>query len=128
MKVETQEWVTKAEKDWPSLNRDMIWPTDVNYDDVCYHAQQCAEKYLKARLTEAVVYFPKTHNLRELLSLALPLEPGWDILLPALLVLNPYAVEFRYPGYTATRENAEDAQQICAEVRVVVRPALGLGE
>ncbi len=124
--METQEWVTKAERDWLSLNRDMSWPTDVNYDDVCYHAQQCAEKYLKARLTEAVVYFPKTHNLKELLDIALPLEPQWDVLRPVLIALNPYAVEFRYPGHTASCKEADEAVKLCAEVRAAIRPSLGL--
>ena len=34
-----------------------------NYDGVCFHAQQCIEKYLKAKLVEADIDFPKTHNL-----------------------------------------------------------------
>jgi HEPN domain-containing protein len=34
-----------------------------NYDAACFHAQQCVEKYLKARLQEAGIVFTKTHNL-----------------------------------------------------------------
>jgi hypothetical protein len=47
------------------------------YDAACFHCQQCAEKYLKARLVEAGIAFAKTHDLLSLLSLVLPVEPGW---------------------------------------------------
>ncbi|MBW1960508.1 MAG: HEPN domain-containing protein [Deltaproteobacteria bacterium] len=36
---------------------------------VCFHAQQCAEKYLKAFLTFKNIDFPKTHDIGELLAL-----------------------------------------------------------
>ena len=42
---------------------------------VCFHCQQSVEKYLKARLEEAAISFPKTHDLENLLMLLLPLEP-----------------------------------------------------
>ena len=35
-----------------------------------FHAQQCAEKILKALLSEFAVSFPRTHNLRLLMDLA----------------------------------------------------------
>ena len=43
-----------------------------NYAAACFHAQQCVEKYIKARLIEAETPFPKTHDLSALLSLVLP--------------------------------------------------------
>lgn len=46
-----------------------------NYDAGCFHAQQCAEKYLKARLQEAGIHFAKTHNLLHLLNDLLLIEP-----------------------------------------------------
>jgi len=36
---------------------------------IAYHAQQCAEKYLKAYLVSAGVDFPYTHNISRLLEL-----------------------------------------------------------
>ncbi|MBI2433302.1 MAG: HEPN domain-containing protein [Candidatus Hydrogenedentes bacterium] len=45
-------------------------PLPVNYDSVCFHAQQCGEKYAKALLQEAGVAFRKTHDLGELVDLA----------------------------------------------------------
>lgn len=49
-----------------------------NYDGLCFHAQQCVEKYLKARLCEAGIEFPKTHVLAALLDLVAPVEPLWE--------------------------------------------------
>jgi HEPN domain-containing protein len=40
--------------------------------------QQSAEKYLKARLEEADIESPKTHDLEKLLNLLLPVEPRWS--------------------------------------------------
>lgn len=118
--------MTKAENDWRSLNREMSFPNDNNFDDACYHAQQCAEKYLKAFLQEASVRFDRTTYLPTLLDRTLDYSPNWSILRPVLQVLADFRDEFRYPGCTATRDIAENARKICAEVCTVIRPALGL--
>ena len=47
----------------------------VIFDSVCFHAQQCAEKYLKARLQDLGIIVPKTHDLTQLLELLLATEP-----------------------------------------------------
>lgn len=44
------EWVTKAEEDWRVANREIKVEQEPAYNAVCYHAQQCAEKYMKAFL------------------------------------------------------------------------------
>ena len=61
----------------------------------------------------------------KLLSLLLPVEPLWSALLPALLRLNDYAVEFRYPGHEATAHDVKAAQQDARVVRKEVRLAFG---
>jgi hypothetical protein len=50
MKPLTQEWIEKAEGDFRTARRELQAKRLPNYDAVCFHAQQCAEKYLKARL------------------------------------------------------------------------------
>jgi len=50
MKVETIEWIGKAEGDIRTSQREFSVNEHPNYDAVCFHAQQCAEKYLKAQL------------------------------------------------------------------------------
>ncbi len=99
---------------------------DPNYDSVCFHCQQSAEKYLKARLQEAGISFPKTHDLIKLLGMAITIEPQWVALHPFVAVLNPYGVGYRYPGMTATKADAKAAIKECREVRLSVRTSLGL--
>ena len=53
MQLLTHEWVEKAEGDFATLQREMRARRLPNYDAACFHAQQCVEKYLKARLQEA---------------------------------------------------------------------------
>lgn len=63
MKPITHEWVNKAEGDFAMMERESRVRKNPNYDGVCFHAQQCAEKYLKARLDEAGIGFEKIHDL-----------------------------------------------------------------
>src|SRR5947207_15739429 len=104
MKPGTREWVDKAEADFATAGRELRARKQPNYDAACFHAQQCVEKYLKARLVEANIRFSKTHDLERLLDLILPREPLWEAYRPVLLDLNNYAVAYRYPRQPATRE------------------------
>jgi len=126
MKPLTLEWINKAEGDWVSAQREQRARKLPNYDAACFHAQQCAEKYLKARLEEAGIIFGKTHNLIALLIRALTVEPGWTILQPHLNALNVYAVAYRYPGTSATQMDGKNAVKDCREVRRLIRQSFGL--
>jgi hypothetical protein len=68
----------------------------------------------------------KPHNLVHLLDKLLDLEPLWESMRTSLVVLNNYAVAFRYPGEFADRETAKDAVKICSDVREQVRTFLDL--
>lgn len=122
----TQEWVEKAEGDFASAGRELRSRKLPNYDAACFHAQQCAEKYMKGRLQEAGIAFPKTHNLVELLQLVGPLELSLMPLSVRLDTLGKAAVEIRYPGRTATKVEAKGALATAREVRQILRTALGL--
>jgi HEPN domain-containing protein len=64
---------------------------------ICYHAQQAAEKYLKALLLHQGVEFPFTHDLRLLLELVSPqIATGVDH--ASVIGLTRYAIQARYPG------------------------------
>lgn len=63
-----------------------------------FHAQQAAEKYLKAFLSWVEIEFPKTHSIEHLLNLAASANPDLAHSLTASIKLTEYAVEFRYPG------------------------------
>ena len=126
MKPSTLEWIKKAESDYQvalalSRRRKMAF-----HDEVYFHCQQSAEKYIKARMEEAEIRFQTTHDLDVLLQHVLPVEPLWAALSPALLRLNPYAVRFRYPGNEATAKNAKDSLKDAKVVRCEARLALGL--
>jgi HEPN domain-containing protein len=126
MKPITGEWITKAEGDFATAQRELNATEHPNYDAVCFHAQQCAEKYLKAFLQEADVSFAKTHDLADLLGSALPIEPTWAAMTADLNTLSAFAVEYRYPGDSADLDEAKLAFQVCTNVRQVIRRALHL--
>ena len=84
------------------------------------------EKYLKARLVDADVFFQKTHDLTYLLELVRPMEPLWVAYEQEMRVLTDYAVEFRYPGASANLEVAKIAQKVCKSFRATARQSLGL--
>lgn len=122
----TAEWVQKAEADYLGavyLRRHRKIPLP---DLVCFHCQQSAEKYLKAFLQEAGATFPKTHNLLDLLQLLMRVNPSLKKLQADLLVLEDYAVKFRYPGISSTLKQAAEAMRALASVRKIVRRTLGL--
>ena len=122
----TQEWVDKAEEDFNVALRESRARKFRSFNAVCFHAQQCVEKYLKARLQEAGTAFPKTHSLPMLLNLACVLEPLWSALHPQAARLNVFAVAYRYPGTNATKVEAKQALADCRLVRREARVSLGL--
>jgi HEPN domain-containing protein len=76
----THEWVAKAEGDFATAGRELRARKVPNYDAVCFHAEQCAEKYLKAILQEANISFGRIHNLIALLELLLRVDTSWEIM------------------------------------------------
>jgi HEPN domain-containing protein len=126
MKLLTREWIEKAEGDFTTASREMRARKSPNYDAACFHAQQCAEKYLKALLQEAAIQFGKTHHLISLLELIVSSEPTIEMIRPQLQSLNAYAVSVRYPGESADRAMAKEALRIVKALRMEFRLKLGL--
>ena len=126
MKPLTREWIQKAEGDFATASREMRARKSPNYDSACFHAQQCVEKYFKARLQEAAIEFPFTHDLGKLLTLLLPVEPLWAGLMTSAKLVTRHAVKARYPGSSATREVAKDMVARCRDIRALARESLGL--
>jgi HEPN domain-containing protein len=120
------EWVAKAEADYrmalvASRQRKVPVP-----EGVCYHAQQCVEKFLKAFLIAQGVPPPRTHDLEQLNDLCTQLDGTFALLAGDLGKLTPYAVELRYPGVTATVQEARKALGIMKQARRFIRARLGL--
>jgi HEPN domain-containing protein len=89
------DWLRYARSDLElaGINR----PEEVLFEELCFHAQQAAEKALKAVLIAKGIAPPKTHSIRMLL----------DILSQVIIApqevedsagLTDYAVTTRYPG------------------------------
>ena len=121
----TEEWVQKAEGDYTVAQQVLQGQNPVN-DAICFHAQQCIEKYLKAWLQEADIPFPRTHDLQELLNLIVPVLSAWDVWREDFSKLSEHAVDPRYPGKFATADETAHAMRICIEVRRTVREQLKL--
>lgn len=124
MKPLTEEWATKAEGDFATAGRELRARKLPNYDAVCFHSQQCVEKYLKAVLQEDEIPFGKTHNLSSLLDKIVTSRPLLEVIRPALHMLNAFAIDFRYPGESADKELAGKAFKICKGVRETIRGVL----
>jgi HEPN domain-containing protein len=120
------EWVSKAEGDYLTAGREVRARKSPNYDAVCFHAQQCAEKYLKAVLQEDGKRIPKIHYLLEILALILQFDGSYEFLKADLEVLEDYAVRFRYPGDLAEKDEAQAAYAAAGTVRKFIRQKLGL--
>ena len=125
MKPRTIEWIEKAEDDLKMAQREMR-ASDPVWDGICFHAQQCAEKYLKAFLEEHNIAFYKTHDLVVLLNAAGGSLTELDSLRSELAYLSTFGIAARYPGVRADQQAAEKAFKIAEEVRMVVRSKLGL--
>ncbi len=128
MKPTTAEWIEKAEGDFATMQRESRARKNPNYDAICFHAQQCAEKYLKARLSEADISFGKVHDLAALLDHVLAVQPDWEVFREDLAYLSDFAVSFRYPGESANKESALDAVRKCRFFRKIARSIFGLRE
>jgi HEPN domain-containing protein len=93
---EVQAWIGKAENDLKNI--ELVLPyEDAPLDTVCFHAQQAAEKYLKALLTFLGTAFPKTHDIPELLLL-LPEDSQVPSSVGDMSDVADAAVGVRYPG------------------------------
>lgn len=91
-----------------------------------FHCQQCAEKYLKAFLTENLIRFERTHGLATLLDLCASLDKDFRKIGNDLDSLEGYAVAVRYPGANASVELAESAFDAAERVRKFIRSKLGI--
>ena len=121
----TLEWIEKAENDYAAVQQ-LLQASDPLHDIICFHVQQCIEKYLKAWLQEANIPVQRTHNLEELLALIVTIQPACSDWQPDFKIITAYAVDPRYPGDSATADNTQHAMHVCDEVRQAVRTQLKL--
>lgn len=82
-----------------------------------FHAQQAAEKLLKAALFLAAVAPPRTHNLAALMDLATESGLALPAQCEALRWLTPYAVLYRYEGEADEEEEKLARQEMREHLR-----------
>jgi len=120
-----EEWLERAEEDYRQAQvalRQRKYPA---YNTVCFHSQQCAEKYVKAFLVRHRIGFRTIHDLIRLKILCMEADPTFDLISDSLALLFPFAVDARYPGFKATEQDAREAVAAMKQVRKFVRARLG---
>ena len=119
-----KEWIKKAEEDYAGALHLMKRKKGALHSLVCFHAQQCVEKYLKAYLTSMGIPFPKTHDLGDLQDLIIPRDGSFAFMTDLADFLSQYAARFRYPGEEADRTESRKTVQAMEEIRRFVRHKL----
>jgi HEPN domain-containing protein len=118
-----QGWLNKATTDLRSAEMLLEGEFD-DYWAAAFHAQQAAEKYLKALLVRHQIPFPKTHDIGVLLKLSTSGDDTLPVELAGAATLTAYGVEARYPGVEVSREQARAAVQEATRVRDAVQERL----
>ena len=126
-----REWVAKADNDLLTAAHTIKLGEECPTDTVCYHAQQCVEKYLKAALVLGGIDFPETHDLERLVALlAAQALPSFSAEEQA--TLTEYATGARYPGWgeiplAEARKAVAIARRVRREVRRVLPRKVVIG-
>jgi len=120
-----REWMQYADEDLRLARHGLTMSSSCPHRLIAFHAQQCAEKCLKAYLLYHRVDFPYTHDIAKLLTLCAE-HAVWTQELQDAERLTPYATTARYPSKVGgvTRREALRAVQTAARVQKVVRKAL----
>jgi len=115
--VTAEEWLSHAESD---LNLAKLGQADKNilHEQICFHAQQTAEKAIKSVLLFQKIDFPLTHDLEELIDILETTEISLPGFINEIGMLTPYAVETRYPGFWGeiTEGDVDEALSLAEKV------------
>jgi HEPN domain-containing protein len=106
-------WLTHSKADFV-LAQSKLLPGGL-YEHLCFHAQQAAEKAIKAVFLHYSLPFPFTHNLQVLIDKLPPMLADVDTL-GDCTELNAYAVVMRYPSEIepVTEEEWQRAVELAA--------------
>jgi HEPN domain-containing protein len=123
--VVAREWIAKAENDLKNATHTLKLGADCPTDTVCFHAQQCVEKYVKAFLVASEIAFPKTHDVETLVEL-MPRHARVSLTVEQQRRLTDYATVMRYPGpYNPVMlSEAKEAVRLARHVRREIRKSL----
>ena len=116
-------WLRKADADL-KIGKDEMRTDDPVTDMVCFHMQQCCEKYLKAFLIFNGREYPKVHNIELLIKLCADVDKDFEQLRDwGAGELTDYATTLRYREefYEPSVEETERAIALAERVRNFVR-------
>ena len=92
-----REWLNRARSNL-ALAKNRI--PDAYLEDLCFEAQQAAEKAIKALLISRNIEYPYVHDLARLLSMLEETGEAVPDTVRKAEELTPYALITRYPGPT----------------------------
>lgn len=120
------DWMASAESDLAYARIGMDHARELRLEQVCFHAQQAAEKAIKAVLAGKQAGFPHTHDLTVLVEICRRNSLSMGEVLEHAADLTPYAVESRYPGATraVTPQEADEAVKVAGAVLQWARGAV----
>ena len=127
MRDSTEKWIKKALGDYAAMNTLAKAEDERYYDNICFHAQQCIEKFLKALLIENDLEVPHIHDLQKLLNLVVEGYPVLEQFRVRFTRLTRLSVEVRYPYESAGKNEAEFAVQTCREGKNVLVKIVEIG-
>jgi HEPN domain-containing protein len=119
------EWIAKAEGDWEALEILLSSNSPGLRDAVVFHAQQCVEKLLKARLIQLGQPVDKIHDLAALSRQLEVVDDQWSGDNEDLADLSAGAVLARYPGYETSAEEQAELVELASNVRQALKILLG---
>jgi len=120
-KTNYKAWLEKAEHDFLNIDNNLV-AIQIPWDTVCFHAQQAAEKVLKAFLIHHGQTLTRTHDLVALLAACVGISPSLAPLEQDCRKLSYFAVSSRYPddlfqpGEVEGREMLATARRIQAQI------------
>lgn len=107
-----RQWLDRARKDL-AAGEVLLKEGFEDYENVGFHAQQAAEKFIKAFLVRYQIEFPKTHDIGLLRQLVARVDPELAKKLATADALTPYEVEFRYPADLPSLSRNEGEKALC---------------
>jgi HEPN domain-containing protein len=122
------EWMDKADGDWEAMEVLLSGNSPRLRDSVVFHAQQCVEKLLKARLIQLGHQVDKTHDLAALSRQLEAVDRQWSWDSGELSDLSSGAVLARYTGFDTSAEEQAELIQIASGLRDALKMLLGSGQ
>lgn len=120
------EWLRFAQGDLAAA-RLLLTDTELPARMACFHAQQAAEKALKASLVQAGIQFRKTHDLVVLVALQ-PEPVRAEVSILGLQRLQQWAVDACYPADLPDITAGEAAAVVAIAEQIVATVATSLRE